>query len=139
MLTTMLRCLAVCAFAAAVVAPAGAQEAPFGVEFTVNELNHRPSPEGVKQTMILGSDGTIRGNAGCNTYSAGYVTMESAIMIQPARVSRMECSPEEMKAETRFFAVLTVVVSFDYDYDTRTLSLSGVSGGPVMRLEAAAP
>lgn len=136
---TMLRCLAVCALAAVAVAPAGAQEAPFGIEFTVNELNHRPSPPEVKQTMMLGEDGTIHGKAGCNTYSAGYVTMESAIMIQPARVSRMMCSPEEMKAETRFFAVLTVVVSFDYDHDTRTLSLSGVSGGPVMRLSKAEP
>lgn len=120
-------------------APALAQgdAPPFGIEFTVSELRDDAVPEGVTQTMLLGSDGTVSGNSGCNTYSAGYATMGSAIMIQPARVTRMACPEEQMKAEQRFFALLTVVVSFEYDAETQTLALNGVSGPPVMRLKPA--
>lgn len=134
-------CLALSCLGAVSASPAMAQGdgPPFGMPFAVTELRGEPVPEGVSQTLTLGEDGTVTGEAGCNTFSAGYATMKQAIMIQPARVTRMACPEDQMKSERRFFSLLMVAVSFEYDQETGTLALSGVSGPPLMRLKAANP
>lgn len=114
-------------------------DVPHDVPFEVSELNRRPLPDGVSQTLTFASGGSIEGNAGCNTFTAGYAAVGSAIIVQPARVTRMACPEPQMKAEQRFFTLLMSVTSLDYDAGEGVLLLESASGRPVIRLTRQEP
>lgn len=54
-------------------------------------------------TLMLGSDGKIGGNSGCNGYSANYQITGDTIKVYPPMIgTRMACSPALMSQEQTF-------------------------------------
>ena len=61
---------------------------------------------GTTVTAIFGTDGTVRGSAGCNTFNGGYQVSGASIRIGPLASTRMACSPEAiMTQEQAYLAV----------------------------------
>ena len=115
--------------------PAAAQDDDFrDIPFVVTELRGNPAVDGITQTATFGSNGTVSGHGGCNNFSAGFIEMSEAIMVQPARSTRMACEQATMDAEQRMLDALSVVVTVEYDADAGTLVLSGADRRPVLRL-----
>ena len=57
---------------------------------------------------------TVRGNGGCNSYSASFEIEGSDLSISPAMSTLMACFPEEvMNQETAFHQVLAKVDSYE--------------------------
>ena len=81
-------------------------------------------------TFEIAKDGTISGNAGCNTYSTTATLDESSqslITIAPAVSTEMMCFDEGiMEQESAYLALLPTVYSFDFD--GRYLKLYDVNG-----------
>lgn len=76
---------------------------------------------------------TVRGNGGCNSYSASFEIHGSDLSISPAMSTLMACFPEEiMNQETAFHQVLAKVDSYEvkegrlflYTSDNQVLELS---------------
>jgi heat shock protein HslJ len=58
-------------------------------------------------TLMLGSDGKIGGNSGCNGYSANYQLTGTAMKVFPPMIgTRMACPPRIMDQETAYRALL---------------------------------
>jgi heat shock protein HslJ len=77
------------------------------VWWQVSELDGR-KPVGRKPiTMMLGSDGKVGGNSGCNGYSANYMLTGLALKVYPPMIgTRMACAPAVMAQENRYRAIL---------------------------------
>lgn len=62
------------------------------------------------------ADGSVRGRAACNSYSAPLRRGQRAdtIRIGPARATRMACEPQAMQAERRFLEQLRQVTRFRF-------------------------
>ena len=127
--------LAAAALSLLAAQPAAAQDDDFrDIPFVVTELRGNPPVDGITQTATFGSNGTISGEGGCNGFSAGFIVMSEAIMVQPARSTRKACEPAIMEAEKRMLDALSVVVEVEYDADAGTLVLKGADRRAVMRL-----
>lgn len=118
-------------------APAAAQPADDfrSIPFVVTELRGEPASPDITQTVTFEETGSVTGNTGCNSFSAAYIVMSEAIMVQPARTTRMACAPAAMEAEQRLLDALSVVASVDFDSEAGTLVLKGVDRRVVMRLQ----
>jgi len=57
-------------------------------------------------TAIFGSDGSLSGNAGCNTYNTSYKTDGNKIKIEPAATTMMACPEEVMAQEFQYLKAL---------------------------------
>jgi heat shock protein HslJ len=57
-------------------------------------------------TAIFGSDGSLSGNAGCNTYNTSYKTDGNKIKIEPAATTMMACPDEVMAQEFQYLKAL---------------------------------
>ncbi|MCB8984580.1 MAG: META domain-containing protein [Ardenticatenaceae bacterium] len=89
-------------------------------------------------TAVFGSDGTLSGNAGCNTYSTSYTVDGSSLTINPMIISTMmACEDSIMQQETSYLAVLPTAVSWAVDGDT--LTLSDASGAALLVYTAVTP
>ena len=81
-------------------------------------------------TFEIAEDGTISGNAGCNTYSTVATLSEndqSLITIAPAVSTKMFCVDGDiMEQESAYLAILPTAYSFDFD--GRYLNLYNASG-----------
>lgn len=71
--------------------------------------------------------GALSGNAGCNGFSTSAAVKENRFTPGPVRSTKMACSPELMKQETEFFALLEGPVSIRYLRDGRMV-LTGAGG-----------
>jgi heat shock protein HslJ len=68
-------------------------------------------------TASFGSDGTLAGSAGCNTYTATYTTDRGEIEISQPASTRMFCPEPEgvMEQEAAYLAALPTAVQFRLD------------------------
>jgi heat shock protein HslJ len=57
-------------------------------------------------TAIFGNDGSLSGNAGCNTYNTSYKTDGNKIKIEPAATTMMACPEEVMAQEFQYLKAL---------------------------------
>ncbi|MGW8767964.1 META domain-containing protein [Streptomyces sp. NPDC055815] len=88
-----------------------------------------PAGSGDKARFVLGADGRITGNLGCNDFSATARLDEKARTLTvegPAATTRMMCSSAEMKLETRLYELLDGPLSYRQNH--RTLTLTDASG-----------
>jgi heat shock protein HslJ len=72
---------------------------------------------GSELTAAFGTDGTVSGSAGCNTYSAGYTLEGDVLTVKPAASTRKLCeSPAGvMEQEPAFLHALERSVSVEAD------------------------
>ncbi|MFT3876471.1 MAG: META domain-containing protein [Propioniciclava sp.] len=88
----------------------GPSKGPAGTSWIVTGILDRqavtsPIP-GTELTVEFGTDGTVRGSAGCNGYAGPYTVTDGAISVGPLAHQEMGCvSPEGiMEQEAAFFA-----------------------------------
>ncbi len=67
---------------------------------------------GHRVTLRLGSDGTLGGSAGCNSYSGTYDLVGGVFAMGPElAMTAVECAPEVMAVEDRFLRGLRLIES----------------------------
>lgn len=72
-----------------------------------------PAHSGTEVTAKFESDGRMSGSAGCNRYSAGYITMDYGISITGIGSTKMLChGPGIMDQESAFLSDLSMAASF---------------------------
>jgi heat shock protein HslJ len=58
-------------------------------------------------TLVFGADGTVSGNATCNTYNGSFTVDGDALTIGPLATTRMACATDELNAqEAQYVAAL---------------------------------
>ena len=78
---------------------------------------------GTDVTAVFAQNGSLAGNAGCNTYTTSYEVDSNTISISDAIAATMMMCPEPiMQQETAYLANLTAAASFAIAGDTLTLS-----------------
>jgi len=82
---------------------------------------------GTSITMNFGADGTVSGNAGCNTYNGGYESADKTLKVGPLASTRMFCeSPAGvMDQETQFLTALQNAATYEISGDTLTIRDAG--------------
>ena len=82
---------------------------------------------GSDPTAVFATDGTISGNATCNTYSGSYKIDGDKITIGPLASTMMACASEELNAqEAAFLAALQSATT--YGVEGKTLELRDAAG-----------
>ena len=61
---------------------------------------------GTTVTAVFGDDGTISGNAGCNSYNGTYELSATSMTIGPLATTRMACEPDVSTQEANYLAAL---------------------------------
>ncbi len=85
--------------------------------------NLTPAAADVDTSVILGEDGTISGNVGCNSFSGDYRVDGDKITFGPISSTLMMCAdPAIGDQETAVLNTLTETVTFVIDGDTLTLT-----------------
>ena len=84
-------------------------------------------------TALFGSDGSMTGSAGCNSYTGTYTTSGSnGISVGPVATTRMYCGdPGVMDQETAYLTLLQTVSSYEVTEDGM-LNLMNSTGTPVL-------
>ena len=72
---------------------------------------------GTTLTAEFGSDGTLSGNSGCNTYNGSYKVDGKQITIGPLASTRMACGEPEgvMEQEAQYLAALQTAVTYQIE------------------------
>ncbi|MFF5502566.1 META domain-containing protein [Streptomyces roseolus] len=98
-----------------------------------------PAGGGEKARFVIGTDGRITGNLGCNDFSATARLDEKARTLTvegPAATTRMMCTSPQMRLETQLYELLDGPLSYRLDHRTLTL-VDGAGEGLSARAEAA--
>ncbi|MEV7568112.1 META domain-containing protein [Streptomyces tanashiensis] len=93
---------------------------------TVSSL---PAGSGDKARLVLGADGRVTGNLGCNNFSATARLDEKARTLTvegPAATTRMMCTSPQMQLETELYELLDGPLTYRLNH--RTLTLTDASG-----------
>jgi heat shock protein HslJ len=85
----------------------------------------------VPQKVQFGADGSVSGNAGCNSFAGGYTLKGNTIKIGPLASTLMACPDAEMYAEAQFLAKLQGAQKVSQDCGT--LVLTGSAGRLVLK------
>ena len=83
-------------------------------------------------TLNLSADGGASGFAGCNSYTSGYTTSGSALIVTNIVSTKMACEGDRMKVEVGLFRALGKTASFALD--ATTLTLRDAAGQPLATL-----
>ena len=67
---------------------------------------------GTTVTAVFGDDGTLSGNAGCNTYNGTYEVSGKSMTIGPLATTRMACEPDVSKQEANYLEALGRVTTY---------------------------
>ncbi|MGW0122357.1 META domain-containing protein [Streptomyces sp. NPDC003327] len=82
-----------------------------------------------KARIVIGADGAVSGNLGCNNFSATARIDEKARTLTvegPAATTRMMCSSPQMALETRLYELLDGPLTYRLEH--RSLTLTDASG-----------
>ncbi|MFE5909893.1 META domain-containing protein [Streptomyces wedmorensis] len=101
------------------------------VEGLVSGQNAASLPAGSegKARLLIGADGRVTGNLGCNNFSATARVDEQARTLTvegPAATTRMMCTSPQMALETKLYELLDGPLSYRLNH--RTLTLTDASG-----------
>jgi len=99
--------------------------------FHVTALNNgsggvQSAPQGVDLTATFGTDGTVSGFSGCNTFNGPYTLSGDAIKIGPLATTRKACAADAMTIESQYLAALAS--STTAELAPTTLGLRDASG-----------
>ena len=67
---------------------------------------------GTTVTAVFGDDGTLSGNAGCNTYDGTYEVSGTSMTIGPLTTTKMACEPDVGTQEANYLAALGRVSAY---------------------------
>ncbi|MFE5794456.1 META domain-containing protein [Streptomyces sp. NPDC056503] len=98
-----------------------------------------PAGSGEKARFVVGADGRITGNLGCNGFSATAKVDEKARTLTvegPAATTRMMCTGPQMELETKLYELLDGPLSYRLEHRTLTL-VDGAGEGLTARAEPA--
>jgi heat shock protein HslJ len=91
----------------------------------------------VTVTAVFEEEGTLSGNAGCNSYNGTWETEENSIEIGPLASTAMACADAEvMDQETRYLAALQQAAT--YRVDAGTLEMFDAEGMRLVQYQRAA-
>ncbi|WP_411109331.1 META domain-containing protein [Streptomyces sp. c-19] len=91
-----------------------------------------------KARLVLGKDGRVSGNLGCNNFSATATVAEKTLTVQgPAATTRMMCTSPQMELETKLYELLDGPLTYRLDH--RTLTLTDASGEGLTAVAVAEP
>ncbi len=96
------------------VDPAGDEATGLAGEWNVIAIDGVTIIEGSVPTLNFGADGTLGGNASCNSFSTTYNADEDALTIDSEiAATLMACDPATSEQEAAFFAVLNEIAAND--------------------------
>jgi heat shock protein HslJ len=73
-------------------------------------------------TLEFGAEGTVTGNATCNTYNGSYKTDGDSVTVGPLATTRMACASEELNTqEQQYLAALQNAATYDITNGTLTI------------------
>ena len=78
-----------------------------GTEWRVVSIGGLATIAGAPPTMAFGSDGTVRGMTGCNTYSGTFLTDREHVHVGVLASTEMGCDPARAAQEAAFEAALS--------------------------------
>ncbi len=67
---------------------------------------------GTSVTAVFGDDGTVSGNAGCNTYTGTYEVSGNDMTIGPLATTQKACEPDVSTQEANYLAALGRVSTY---------------------------
>ncbi|MGW2015953.1 META domain-containing protein [Streptomyces sp. NPDC001927] len=104
-----------------------------GTTWTVDSLLSGETASSVPQgsegkaTFVIDKDGKVRGNLGCNRFTAtAEVTPTTLTVTGPVATTRMICSGPQMQLETKLYELLDGPLSYKIGH--RTLTLTDADG-----------
>lgn len=77
--------------------------------------------DGTSMTAVFGDDDSLSGNAGCNTYGAGFEVDGESMTIEQPISTRIACAQPIMDQEFAYLQALTQAATFELGEDTLTL------------------
>jgi len=98
------------------------------VSYLDDQGQQAPVLPGTQITAVLGANNSMKGSAGCNTYTTTYQISGSKLTIAPPATGQMMCSspPGIMEQEQAYLAALTKVDGFQVAGDTLKLTMKYV-------------
>jgi heat shock protein HslJ len=98
------------------------------VSYLDDQGQQAPVLPGTQITAVLGANNSMKGSAGCNTYTTTYQISGSKLTIAPPATGQMMCSspPGIMEQEQAYLAALTKVNGFQVAGDTLKLTMKYV-------------
>jgi len=92
-------------------------------EWQLIEMDGAPLPEGIEAPLILFENGTVRGFAGCNRFTAPVKeTKPGEIDVGPGAATKKACPPQQMELEDKFLKQLEAVDHYTYVAERLALS-----------------
>ncbi|WP_030318262.1 META domain-containing protein [Streptomyces flavochromogenes] len=86
-----------------------------------------PAGSGDKARLVLGADGRVSGNLGCNNFAATARVEGKTLTVEgPAATTRMMCTGPQMQLETKLYELLDGRLTYRLDH--RTLTLTNAEG-----------
>jgi heat shock protein HslJ len=94
-----------------------------GTEWQVTAFNNGQQAivsalDGTTLTASFDTEDNLSGNAGCNTYNAGFSRDDGEITIEQAATTLMACDPPVMEQETQFLQALTQAKTYELGHET---------------------
>ncbi|MGW1926730.1 META domain-containing protein [Streptomyces massasporeus] len=84
---------------------------------------------GGKARLVIGADGRISGNLGCNNFAATARVEGKELTVEgPAATTRMMCTGTQMQLETQLYEILDGPLTYRLDHRTLTLTDSRGEG-----------
>jgi len=83
-----------------------------GTEWILGDLPGQVLAD-VRPTISFSGDGTVSGNAGCNTFSGTYTADGSTLTFGPLATTRMACEGAKGTLETAYVAALQATTAYE--------------------------
>jgi heat shock protein HslJ len=83
-----------------------------GTEWLLGDLPGQVLAD-VRPTISFSGDGTVEGNAGCNTFSGTYTVDGSNLTLGPLNSTRMACEGAKGTLETAFLAAIQATTTYE--------------------------
>ena len=79
---------------------------PFNMNYTLERMNGKPLPAGIRPTLVVSNELRGSGHSGCNRYSATtYPGYNGQMRIGPVALTRMACPGPAMAVESAYLRI----------------------------------
>lgn len=101
-----LACAAAAGPAAAQVRGPNSSAFPYNVSFTLERINGKPLPSGIRPTLNVSSELRASGHSGCNSFSAvTHAVPDGRMRVGPVALTRMACAGPVMQIENSYLRI----------------------------------
>lgn len=107
--------------------PVTPEPALLGTIWQASSIGGEPVAGDKPVTLSISLDRRIGGRSACNSYFAEATIEDKVLVFGPLAATRMACAPKVMAEESRYFAALAAVTSYELAGDSlRLLDAAGV-------------